>query len=56
MYICICRGITEEKLKQAAKGEHRSKEVLKKLGVGNECGVCILQALDKLQHHQKNKK
>lgn len=49
MYICICRGITEEDLKrvnQAAQGN--STEVLKNLGVGDSCGICLIDALDKL--------
>lgn len=49
MYICICRGITEEDLKrvnQAAQGN--STEVLKNLGVGDTCGICLIDALDKL--------
>ena len=54
MYVCICKGITEEKLKSLAKSGHSNKEVLKKLGVGDDCGVCILTALEKLGRHSKN--
>lgn len=48
MYICICNGITEEQLKSAAKTSHSHKDVLKKLGVGDSCGICLIDALEKI--------
>ena len=60
MYICICKGITEEKVKAAIKGSSNSHDVLKKLGVGDDCGVCMINAIERLQleSHQssENKK
>ena len=54
MYICICKGITEEMLERAAKGSKNPKEVMKKLHIGDDCGVCILSALEKFQLASKN--
>ncbi len=49
MYICICQGITEEQLKAAASQGHGPQEALKKLGVGESCGVCLIEALNSCQ-------
>lgn len=49
MYICICNGITEEMLETAAKQSTSEKEVLTRLGVGNSCGICVIDALDKMK-------
>ena len=49
MYICICKGITEEKIKAAMKSSSRTKDVLKKLGVGDDCGTCLINAVERLQ-------
>ncbi|EQC46238.1 (2Fe-2S)-binding protein [Bacteriovorax sp. Seq25_V] len=52
MYICICNGITEEMLETAAKQSHSEREILNRLGVGNSCGICVIDAIEKL--NQKN--
>lgn len=52
MYICICNGITEEMLETAAKQSSTEKEVLTRLGVGNSCGICVIDALDKMKSKQ----
>ena len=51
MYICICQGITEDQLKSAASHSTSQREVLKRLGVGEGCGTCLLSALDCLDIH-----
>ena len=56
MYICICKGITEEKIKTALKGAAKTKDVLKKLGVGDDCGVCLINAIDRIQNKSSTKK
>lgn len=58
MYICICKGITEEKIRAAMKSTARTKDVLKKLGVGDDCGTCLINAVErlKLETHSKSKK
>ena len=55
MYICICKGITEEKVKAAMKGTSNSHDVLKKLGVGDDCGVCMINAIERLQIESRKK-
>jgi len=56
MYICICKGITEEKVKMAMKGAANSHDVLKKLGVGDDCGVCLVSAIERIQSGNKPQK
>ena len=48
MYICICKGITEDKIRSAIKLSHKpnTKDILKKLGVGTDCGTCLLHSID----------
>lgn len=41
MYVCICRGITERDIRQAASGGICSiEELSEKMGVGQDCGCC----------------
>jgi bacterioferritin-associated ferredoxin len=63
LYICICKGITEEALKQQANPQRgkSQKEILNKLGIGKDCGVCFTHALNLLNqekqiqtHHQNS--
>jgi len=44
MYLCLCKGITEEQVKVLLAKGHRGHELLNRLGIGKECGVCILAA------------
>ncbi|WP_419172205.1 (2Fe-2S)-binding protein [Halobacteriovorax sp.] len=43
MYICICNAITQDMLDNAIKQGQSEKEVMNKLGIGNSCGVCVLE-------------
>lgn len=45
MYVCICNGITEKDIQKAAKSGKGMKEVLKELGVANDCGTCLEDAI-----------
>ena len=54
MYICICKGITEEKIRKAMNETSKTHDVLKKLGVGDDCGVCLISAIERLQKLKKN--
>ena len=51
MYVCICHAITEEKLKEAMKENSRvnKRDVLKRLGVGESCGICLIEAMSKIE-------
>lgn len=46
MYVCICKGITEEMIKEVRSKGLPPKEILKKLGVGQDCGTCILNTIN----------
>lgn len=50
MYICICKGITEQQIiDEISKAPaHSSKDVLKRLGLGSDCGTCLIDAIDNL--------
>lgn len=55
MIICLCKGITEQQVQeQLAKGSN-TKDVMKRLGVGSDCGICVLEAIDRIQAAAKNK-
>ncbi|MFN9174568.1 MAG: (2Fe-2S)-binding protein [Synechocystis sp.] len=41
MYICICRGITDQDIKDAAdQGITSIQELSQSMGVGEDCGAC----------------
>jgi bacterioferritin-associated ferredoxin len=50
MYVCICKGITEKMLSEQLTSTNRNeKEILKNLGIGDSCGVCVIDCLKKIQ-------
>ena len=52
MYVCICNKITDEMIKEySAKGKS-GLEMLKRLGLGSDCGICVL---DYMQNHNAEK-
>lgn len=41
MYICICHGVTDNKIKEAINdGAHTMKSLTHELKVGSQCGKC----------------
>jgi bacterioferritin-associated ferredoxin len=50
MYACICKGITEQQIIDELNKApaHSSKDVLKRLGVGSDCGTCLIDSVDQL--------
>lgn len=50
MYVCLCKGITEEKIENLVNQGLPSSEVIKRLGVGSDCGICVVDALQKIQN------
>ena len=56
MYVCICKGITEEMVKKAVNRGYKGKELLKSLGMGDDCGTCLLDAADKYINSGRQKK
>lgn len=55
MYVCVCKGITEEELKSLAQTGSAPKDILKKLGVGDSCGICLIDALENLNKAASHK-
>lgn len=56
MYVCICKGITEEMINKLKGQGHGPKEAMKRLGVGSDCGVCIMDYWEKTAVDPKNTK
>lgn len=55
MYVCICKGITEKDIESAMITHQNTKDVLKTLGVGSDCGTCLVDAIENLKSRQKSK-
>jgi bacterioferritin-associated ferredoxin len=57
MYLCICKGITEENVRHQVRinASHLpAQEILKKLGVGTDCGVCLISAIEQIQQEMNS--
>ncbi len=51
MYVCICQGITDSQIRQAAReGARTLGDLRRELGVGSECGRCAGCARDCLKN------
>ena len=48
MYVCLCKGVTDNMLRSTKKSGLSNKEILKKFGVGSDCGICLISALEQL--------
>jgi bacterioferritin-associated ferredoxin len=46
MYVCICRGISDKDIEKAMITHSSTRDVLKSLGVGSDCGQCVIDAID----------
>jgi bacterioferritin-associated ferredoxin len=46
MYVCLCHGVTDTKIKQSVRdsGVGSVRELREALGVGSQCGRCIQMA------------
>lgn len=51
MYVCICKGITDKDIENAVITHSNTKDVLKSLGVGTDCGQCVLEAIDLIRQN-----
>lgn len=54
MYICLCKGITDQDIKDAIKTTSNQQEVIKKLGLASDCGSCFAEALNIINESSKN--
>lgn len=56
MYVCLCRGITDHQIRDAACAGACSMRCLNKsLGVATQCGKCARQAKQILRDSQMTK-
>ena len=56
MYICLCKSVTDHKIKEAvSQGCCTYKEVRIKTGIANQCGKCACYAKKLIRDLIKNK-
>lgn len=51
MYVCLCKGITEQQLQQAAEQGDSYAEIREKMGIGTDCGCCGQNAKKIVREH-----
>lgn len=51
MYVCLCNGVSDKKIRQAVRQFHpQSFQQLRKcIPIGNQCGKCIRAAREIMQ-------
>ena len=51
MYVCLCNGVSDKKIRQAVRQFHpQSFQQLRKfIPVGNQCGKCVRAAREVMQ-------
>lgn len=50
MYVCLCHGITDREIREAAdSGVNSMRQLGKELGVGTQCGRCACTAREILR-------
>ncbi len=53
MYVCLCKGITDEHIKQEMQnGAKRLKDLVNNLGLAKDCAQCVEVARDVFQSFQ----
>jgi len=49
MYVCICKGVTENAIREAiSQGADRMRDLKASLGVSEQCGICACHAKELL--------
>ena len=55
MYVCICKGITDSQIREAAsQGASSLSQVRRQLGVASCCGKCAATTREILDEHRTN--
>jgi len=55
MYICLCKGITDQDIvAEIERGARNLRDVNRRLGVGSQCGSCCGAAKEVMQDYQEN--
>ena len=53
MYVCVCRAVTDNQIRDAAQtGICTLKDLRRELGVSSECGQCAASALECIKEAQ----
>jgi len=53
MYVCLCKGITDEHIKQEMhNGANRLKDLVNNLGLAKDCGQCVVATREVFQSIQ----
>ncbi len=51
MYVCLCKGITDTQIRDAAASGCTSlRDLRAELGVGSQCAKCVRQAREIMRH------
>ncbi|MFT4197061.1 MAG: bacterioferritin-associated ferredoxin [Pseudoxanthomonas sp.] len=54
MYVCVCNGVTEHHIREAADHGCRSvAELTMRTGCGTQCGSCLQLAAELLDQHRR---
>jgi bacterioferritin-associated ferredoxin len=55
MYVCLCKGITDTQIREAAsQGASSLSQVRRQLGIATCCGKCAATAKEILNEHRTN--
>lgn len=55
MYVCVCQGVTERQIHEAARnGASRLKDLRQQLGITLDCGRCASCAHECLKDARRN--
>lgn len=54
MFVCICNGLREHEVREAAQGARSVKEAYGRLGASIQCGQCSCHAREILQDTRKS--
>jgi len=51
MYVCLCNGISDKKIRQAVRqfSPHSFQQLKKFIPVGNQCGKCVRAAREVME-------
>ena len=55
MYVCICKGISDKDIEKAMMTHASTRDVLKSLGVGSDCGQCVIDAIDLIKQSHNSR-
>lgn len=54
MYVCLCTGVTDSQIKEAASNGCASmRELCRTTGVGTQCGKCVRSAREIIRENSK---